>query len=506
MNGDCDWKKSEVKEIDLTDILHRLCKQWKKIMLCSLVSAIVLAGYGWQSGRNIMSEDAGILAEEAVLTAAEEKAVLDAVQLRNEIQGLEMYLENSVLMKADPYHKNKFIMLYRIDRAKIQKIQTLVESYFNFILNGCAADMLADSGNWKMDKSCLMELVSAYQKEYSPPYIAVMEKPEEQADTAEALFYVEITGENASSAKEMAQDMQSVLKEYCVKLNQSAGKHRLTLINSAESVTADSGLLALQHDKKSLLSANKASLEAAVDTFRDEQLAVYYEAAGLDEDEDKNKDKNKDKDEKKESGKAASAEKESAKKELSKEAGAPGSFARIIKYLLLGLGGGALAYCAVYFGWYILSSRVKSVEEMKKLYTFPVYGSVQLPGKSYENQRQDIYEHERKQMQNRVRIACTRSGIKKVCAVSDFPLAGQEKECLESIAGKLKECGIDMTAVENAVTDAAVWDRLFETGHVLMICRIGTTKYQMIDDSMSFYLENGIGVLGAAVFFPGKRK
>ena len=57
-----------------------------------------------------------------------------------------------------------------------------------------------------------------------------------------------------------------------------------------------------------------------------------------------------------------------------------------------------------------------------------------------------------------------------------------------------------MTVAENINTDTGAWDRLIETGSVLMICRIGTTTHQMIDDAMQFYLQNGITVAGAVVF------
>ncbi len=107
-------------------------------------------------------------------------------------------------------------------------------------------------------------------------------------------------------------------------------------------------------------------------------------------------------------------------------------------------------------------------------------------------------------MLNRIRIACRKRGINKLYAVSDFAFSPQEKECLESMAGQLVKWGIEMKVSENALADTAVWDDLSEAGNLLMICRIGTTTYRIIDDAMGFYLENGIAVTGAAVFLRNK--
>ena len=57
------------------------------------------------------------------------------MRLEREIIGLETYLENSVLMQLDPYHKNKVIMLYWIDRAERQELPVITESYLHFVLN-----------------------------------------------------------------------------------------------------------------------------------------------------------------------------------------------------------------------------------------------------------------------------------------------------------------------------------------------------------------------------------
>ena len=111
------WKRTDETEIDLADLLRSLCIRWKKIAACALASSIIFAGYGWMKNREGLDKDLTDLAQEAVLTVKEQQAVADAVQLDQETGKLEEYLENSILMQLDAYHKTEYIMFYSIDRA-----------------------------------------------------------------------------------------------------------------------------------------------------------------------------------------------------------------------------------------------------------------------------------------------------------------------------------------------------------------------------------------------------
>ncbi len=454
MDGQYPWRRAEETEIDLTDFLKKFCRQWKRITICALACAFLLGMAGWLRGRN--GPDAGSREqeyaelEEIELTEPEQQAVEDAMRLEREIIGL------------DPYHKNKVIMLYWIDRAERQELPVITESYLHFVLNGGAADALLKSGSWKLDKGCLAELISAYQKTNSLSYQIVSDSSSDSSTVPGSFFYVEITGRNAKTAENMAQDMQNLLEKYSESAQKNAGSHRLTLIDCTKNVTADSSLQSQQHDKKDLLSSSKTSLISMINGFSVNQKQAYYAAGGI-----KNEDK----------------------EELENEAGTD-SYRRIIKYMFLGLAGGIFAYGGIFFCWYFFSDQIKSPEEMKRLYTMPVYGKL-VP----ENRNQ-----EKARMLNQIRIGCRRRGIKKLYAASDFMLGVKERECLESIAVQLREWDIDMEAAENAIADASLWDEIPEAAGVLMVCRLGLTTRNMIDDGMNFYLENDIAVIGSVVF------
>lgn len=500
------WKRTDETEIDLASLLRSLCGQWKRAVLCGLAAAVLFGAAGWLKGA--AGQAAGSVEQETgasgemVLTETEEQAVADAVRLADEIRGLEEYLDSSVLMQLDPYHKSRYVMLYSIGHAQRQEIAAITESYFNFLLNGGAADALIKNGSAAgileagsaasdaekenssrdagADKSCLAELIGVYQKTYSFPYQVALDDPEGSSLMAETVFYVEITGRDAASAKRMGLDMQDVLAEYSASVKKNAGSHRLALVSCEESVTADSGLVNQQREKRALLSSSRASLKTLTDAFRAEQMAVYIDAVPESE---------KDKEPEEAAGNVSGM-----------------IFRTGIKYMLLGLAGGIFAYAGIFMCGYFISDTVKSLEEMKRMYVFPFYGGIVLKsgnkrrGKRNSEKRLDNAGCSNTQVLNRIRMACSGQGITRLCAVTDFSLDIQERDCLEKMSGQLRSWGIDMLVAENAVSDADKWDGMLDIGNVLMLCRIGTTTHQMIDDAMHFYSENGMAVCGAAAF------
>ena len=94
------WKRTDEIEIDLMDLLRRVCGQWKRIVLCAAACAVLLGGYGWIRGTESTDAEVPAALEDVELTEDEQKAVEDAVQLAKDNQELETYLENSLLMQA----------------------------------------------------------------------------------------------------------------------------------------------------------------------------------------------------------------------------------------------------------------------------------------------------------------------------------------------------------------------------------------------------------------------
>ncbi len=489
MNGQYSWKRTDETEIDLADLLKRLCMRWKQILICALASAVLAGGYGYVKN-SVKIQDAQTAAE-TELTEEEAQKVASALELEKEMRGLESYLDGSVLMHTDPYHKYKAFMLYSIDGAGRKNIQKITECYLNYIVNGGAVSQLQKTrSSWNMDKSYLAEIISAYRKTHESSEQIV-------TDDEQALFYVEITGKDAKMAEQIADDMEQILAGYYKETKNRAGGHRLKLISTQISVTADSGLQTMQRDKRAQLESARANLKAATDGFSDMQMAVYLKGSSIGNEKEALSKDSKDGQEPAVDDKGTGNAKESA---------AGGTSGIPLRYMLLGLAGGIFVYCCIYVCCYLICDKVKNETEMKEFYKFPYYGGISVKAKTGKykgkcpDHAKDALQQPDVQLLNRIRLACRNQGITKLCAVSDFLLDSQEKESLECMAGQLKSAGIHTVIAENAGKNTDDWDMLAETGNVLMICRMGTTTHRMIDDAMRFYTENDISVLGAMAF------
>lgn len=469
MNEKYSWKKTEEVEINLIDLLQKLCRQWKQIAVCAVIFACLLGGYRYikdRSAVNATGTDTAI--EEITLTKDEQQRVNGAIELSEEIAATEKYLEESILMNVDPYHKDRVLLLYSIDDATKSTKQKIVESYLTFLTAGGAIEAIqeTDSERWDINKSYLSELISAYQRTDSS-YQIVLEDT-----TAETLFYVEITGEDSKMAEQLAQAIQRAIEEYHDTAKKIAGKHILTLVSNEQGVKSDSSLATQQHDKNYQLSTNLASLKTLTDSFGEQQNLVYEEM--LIED----------------AAEGTEQQKEAVSTGISK------------KWIVLGFVGGIFVYCCIFACFYLLRDTVKSMEELKTHYNFPVYGGILLrkgtkgTGEDLARNQRNQYEREKAQLLNRVRLACKKQKFTKICLATDFSLSEQEKSFMGDASKQLKEWGIDTVLGENMAGNVSMWDTLTEVGNVLMVYRIGTTTHQMIDEEMNFYTENNLQIVG----------
>lgn len=469
MNENQSWKKTKEVEINLLDLLKKLCKQWKQILVCAVVFACLLGGYRFMKGSGeAQTNGTAVSTEGIVLTKDEQKRVDGAVTLSDEIEANQKYMDESILMNIDPYHKDRAVLLYSIEDISKRTKQRIVESYLSFIKDGGAIKELKEKApdTWTMDDSYLAEVIYAYQGNDGSTQIVVNET------TANALFYIEVTGRDEKMVAELAKGLQEAVDAYQVSVKKNAGEHTLTLLSKEQGVKSDSGLATTQHDKNYQLSNNLYNLKTLTDTFSEQQKAVYEEQI---------------------------AKADDVKVIKKKDSGIS------IKWIVLGFAGGIFVYCGIFACFYLLRDTVKSVEELKTHYTFPIFGGITLKkgtkgtGEDLAGREKDDYERQRAQMLNRIRLACQSKEITRICIASDFSFREQEKSFVESASKQLKAWGIETVVGENVAGNVSVWDTLTEVGSVLMLYKLGTTTHQMIDEEMGFYMENHLNVMGAMV-------
>ncbi len=285
------WKKTEDIPVNLADLLRRLCMQWKRIAFCALAGALLAGGLGLLRAKSSPQEPQAESLEDFELTEEEWQGVIQTAGQKRALADLENYIQQSAAMQTDPYHRNRTFLLYSITHASRKELAEITESYLSFAANGGAADALKkrNSRRWDMDKSCLAELISAYQKTYSFPYQIAAGSAEDAALQAESLFYVEVTAENQEMTARLAEDMQEVIKAHAETVRKEAGNHRLSLLSRQENVVYDRNLQSYQNEQKNQLQASRSSLKAAEEALTSVQAAAYEELLAMEE-----KDREKD--------------------------------------------------------------------------------------------------------------------------------------------------------------------------------------------------------------------
>lgn len=459
MNDNYSWKKNEVVEVDLINLLLKLCRQWKQIIICAVVLACLFGGYSYLSSRN--SKDSEVSTKGIELTEYERQQVDRAVELAGIIEDTQKYLDESVLMNIEPYHKNEIILLYSIDDATKSTKQKIVENYLSFLNYGGVTSKIqsGDSDLSDIDVIYLSELISAWQRTDSSNQIVINDIK------AETLFYVYITGIDDKMAGELANEIQGAIDSYHETVKSTAGEHTLTLISNVQGVKADNDLAAQQRDKSNQLTNDLTALKTLTDSFSAEQKLLYEKKVP----QVKNKV----------------------------------STGVSIKWIVLGFMGGVFIYCGIFACFYMFRDTVKRMEELKRHYNFPIYGGIIMKkgtkgtGEDLTGKQKDEYDRQKAQMVNRVKLACQKQGFSKMCLATDFSLNQQEKSFIDSVSKQLKDWGIDIVLGENIVGNVSIWDDMKQVGNVLMVYKIGTTTHHMIDEEMCFYMENNIEVLGA---------
>ncbi len=458
------YKKAGELEIDLADLMCSFFMKWKQTAVCALAGMILLGGYGYLKNQN-----AGVpvqaVTEETELTENEQWIVAEAVQLKKENDAVEEYIENSILMQADAYHRESVLLQYCIQGADLHTLPKAVESYAAFLSYGQAAEAVQKSDQLFQDTQAvyLAELITAWQAADSQQEIILDSSGDLET---EKIMYVEVSGKDRKMAQQLADAVQKELGKYASAVKKKCGSHELVLLNEISRTRADNTLLLQQREKRSLLKTGRDNLETMTDGMSEMQKKAYAEESGIEKDEETDI--------------------------------ITGSGTSVLKYMILGLCIGVFAYGCVFVCLYLMRNAVRSENEFQEYYNIPLYGSVSVRKKAGKT-GQGKAGNRMDQTLGRIRLACKKQGIEKICLALEFLGGAKEQDVLEQILQQFQDWGIHAVMGKVPDSDISQWDMLEEAGTVLLACRIGETTYPMLNHAMDFYLENDINVMGAVL-------
>ena len=122
MNEQNMTRRKEV-DLEITDFLWEIVRNWRVIAICLIIGAVLLCGYQYIKDSRNADTTADEVVEEYSKTVHEMKEALGAqdldqvygaVAIKKQLDEKSDYADNSPLMAVNPYAENLILLQYRV--------------------------------------------------------------------------------------------------------------------------------------------------------------------------------------------------------------------------------------------------------------------------------------------------------------------------------------------------------------------------------------------------------
>ncbi|MGN0168947.1 MAG: hypothetical protein ACI4AB_12990 [Acetatifactor sp.] len=487
----------EEREIDLIDLIADILSHWRGVLVCMLIGALLMGGFSYvrsyQSAKEVLVEemtpeeeitpDKRLTELEEQLKASEVMAVRTVIDDEQEYVQYQQYIENSVLMQADPYNISRIEMLFKIQMDDMGQ-SYMLRSVYEDLVNGVG--ML----QWVEEQTGISavsadELITAQAKSN----VYVLNGGQETELGNDSLKVIILHSDEAECEK-MARAVKDYIKQQHELLAQELGAHEVVLLSETAGTVMDTGLrdrqISYSNTKMTLLTNCAKAKEAFT-----ENQQVYYELLRgedgiLEED--------------KEGGETeAEVETVAQRPSISK------------KYVVVGAVLFAFVYAGVFFVLYILNGKLRAADELQKLYHISQLGLiVKDEGKKKffidrwidalrnRNKRQFTGEQSLELAATAVKISAKKQELDTICLMGCDLKAGAETVC-RKLKEMLEQENISVMVLDNVLYDAEAMEKLGGAKGVVLVEKAASTMYDEITRELELVSRQGIKILGGIV-------
>lgn len=481
MGNDTVHKQPNERMIKLSDLFWSIIFGWRYVLVSVIVFTIGIAGgkylkdYKQNSVIKEENNESNIVDIEKQLTLDEQKMLLMATDLQKQMDTQEKYRRESVWINIDAYAENTVTMQYYVDTNYSYNLnETIVQDNVN--------DVVAAYISYINDDGIYGELEKQLQWDVETCYIT--ELVHAGNSTSDRIFTIYVLGENAEKARELATVVDNLIMQYHKNLVEKIGEHDLTMIDTCSGVTIDTDLAETQAKIDASLKKQKQELDAMIDAFSPNQLVVWNEENGLEE----------------EKTNLVEIEPEIETVTFS------------IKYAVLGVFVGIFLGCVWIVCRYLLGNRVRSVEELQQMYGLRGFGNLS-EGKSgkgvlgnidkwlrtLRDKEQWTDEERRGLVVTNMKVICKKERVQKVFLTSSVHMPEADRNQINQIIEELKKYNIEAKYGECIMTNASSIERVAEIGQVVFVEKAGVSKYESIGNEIGICVDSGVNVLGVIV-------
>lgn len=508
------------KQVNLVDLLVDVLLNWRRIIICMLVGAVLFGVFGYlrayqasnakvknakeqleiekmESYNNQTSEiewTGDVTFQEFLevnMTDQQIRSVKYVISQEKILEDTLLYQEQSIMMKLDPNNVNRSELTFYVSSDDLQRSHDIEKAYEDIVRSGETIEYIAQKIN--SEAININEGISLGRSTSGML---------EDTNT----FRIVIIHYNKSDCLTMAQAFIELINKKHDDLVDILGPHEITAVNQSFAIVTDPSVL--KHQKSYLgdidslqntIVNNKAKFSAAEWDYYD--FLVNGELTGLSSEKivlSKTEEE---------------IEREQRIQSLENVISNGVSANLSIRHVFLGMILAAVLYSFVVFVVFILNTKLRSTDCLQDLYNIPQLGLIsqrERPKKPFDfidnwilylrnrNKRKFIHEDALKLAVVATKMAALRESFDEIYIIGCV-LEGYALEVCETIQRELKKDKIQVNILNNVIYDAQAMWKLEKAKGVVLVELVGSTLYAEIAQELSLLDRQNIKVLGGIV-------
>ncbi len=254
------------REINIVVIIWQIIFAWRQLIVWGIVFAILFSGLKYVKDKRDRGDIAEILkeysAEDKRELSEEASLVQDVKKQRQEIQEYEEYIDNSLLLKINPYKKRvlelQYFVRYNGEQLHSEEfcVAELAQLYVEYITSTEGLQKIIDSLELNINSKELAEVITV--------------------DGSDSSFRLQILYPDKDIQDDITKSCKQLLKDEMAIL-QEAGSHTLILAKEYENEFVDIDLKQQQTTIKDMLETMKRELSRDEAELSDLQRIVLSE-------------------------------------------------------------------------------------------------------------------------------------------------------------------------------------------------------------------------------------
>lgn len=479
------------EEIDILDLLYRILLKWRLVLGIALLCCVLTGGLQVYKNHNQVKalEQKTDVNSEMILqnmTVAETNAVKDAVDISMNIDDLKQYMSDSLYMNLNPYHENVVTLCYTVSpieggtQCNNQLLQLL--NAYSLHINGLSS---LDGYDSEEDLTNLFECTSKVKDMNMQSVNNINISTEQDVQPSDTLI-IYVKGSSKEMAEELSKALQKDLDAYKAQMDKNIGQHELHLVSEESTTLYDQDLESLLAQEQTKLTTYNTNLGNYMTKFSDVQKSAYTQLLN----------------EKK--GLVDETQKDETVRTISLTD-------NLVKAVVVGFLIGFILVCGLITLRYLTNGLLKQTSDLMNTYNVFVQGDFSILH-ALTNSKNKIdkriiglknTEHislenmEDRTVEN-IKLTINREGLEQVIVTSSFWLDEEDETFVHSLMERV-DSGTKLTFLNDFLGNVQALEAGAQAGGIVLVEKMGNTRFQRMDKLMELCREHGIRILGVVV-------